>query len=122
MSSYNGPVYLAPAGTTGNNTSTASHVDPNHFALVFQFVVEAVGATPTVTFKFQGSPDNTNWYDIGYITDGTDGISQSTRTVTAVGSSIAFLSNPFARRYRYVRCVTTANTNVTYRAELYQVN
>jgi hypothetical protein len=110
-------INLAPTGSTGNNTHDAVATG-DYDAVVFQFVVESVGATPTVTYKFQGSVDGTNWYDIGYITDATDGISQATRTRTAVGADVAFLSNPRARKYQHFRVVTSANTNVTYRAEM----
>lgn len=112
---------LAPAGSTGNVTGAAYHVGSNTQATALQFVVEAVGATPTVTFKFQGSPDGSNWYDLGYITDSQDTISTATRTATGVGASIAFVSNPVARRYAWYRVVTTLNTNVTFRAEIYTI-
>lgn len=115
-----GVVSLAPAGSTGNITGAAvSMADDMYPVIAFQFVVEAVGATPTVTFKFQGTLDGTNWYDVGYITDSSDSISQSTRTVTATGASIEYVSNPVARRFNQYRVVTTANTNVTFRAEAY---
>lgn len=111
---------LAAAGSTGNTTHNSVALDAME-TIGFQFVVEAVGGTPTVTFKFQGSPDNVNWYDVAYVTDASDTLSVAARTVTATGGSIQFLSNPVARRYKYYRCVTSANTNVTYRAESYQI-
>jgi len=120
---------LAAAGSTGNNTHAGVHVGAGYEAVVFQFVVEAVGSTPTVTWKVQASPDDpttvadaqANWYDVGYITDASDTISQSTRSATAVGAQIAFLSNPIARRYRRFRLVTSANTNVTYHCDIFRV-
>lgn len=111
---------LAPAGSTGNATHNAVKLGP-YEALVFHFVVEATGATPTVTYKFQGSVDGSNWFDIAYVTDANDTVAVSTRVRTTVGSDVAFLSNPVARRYQYVRLVTSSNTNVTYRGEVYQV-
>lgn len=120
-------VLLAPAGSTGNNTHASVHIE-GYDALAFEFVVEAAGATPTVTWKIQASPDdvsvsdaNAHWYDLGYVTDASDTISQATRTATAVGAQIEFLSNPVARKYRRFRAVSTANTNVTYRVEAYRV-
>lgn len=119
---------LAPVGSTGSNTHASVYLGSAHEAVVFQFVVEATGATPTVTWKVQGSVDDpsiadasANWFDVGYITDASDTISQSTQTQTAVGAKVAFLSNPVARRYRRFRLVTSANTNVTYRGEMYRV-
>lgn len=113
---------LANAGTTGNNTHDSKQVGNAYYTLAFQFVVEAVGGTPTVTYKFQGSHDGTNWYDLAYVTDSTDTTATATRTATAVGAQTLFLANPAARAYRYVRCVTTLNTNVTYRAEAYTIS
>lgn len=115
------PVSLAPAGSTGNNTHAARIAGDDYDGLAVQFVIEAVGGTPTVTFKVQGSLDNANWYDLGYITDASDTISVTALTKTAVGAYIIFLSNPLARNYRYFRLVTSANTNVTYRGEMYLI-
>jgi len=119
---YDGPRSLAPTGTTTNITGTALEAGADYDGVVFHFVAEAVGATPTVTFKFQGSPDNSNWYDVAYITDATDTVAVATITVTAVGGKIAFLANPVARQYRWFRVVTSAILNVTYRAEMYLVD
>lgn len=112
---------LAPAGSTGNITGSAVSLDGAYEALAFHFVVEAVGATPTVTYKFQGSVDGTNWFDIAYVTDVSDTAAVATRSMTGTGSQVAWLSNPVARKYDQVRVVTTANTNVTFRAEAYRV-
>lgn len=118
---------LAPAGSTGNNTHAGYSVNGVYDAVAFQFIVTAVGATPTVTYKYQGSANSTtgsdgDWFDVGYITDASDTISQATRSATTQSTQIAFLSNPVARRYKWFRVVTSANTNVTYRAEIYPLN
>jgi hypothetical protein len=112
---------LAAAGTTGNNTHSSFRTDANE-TVAFEFEVTAIGATPTVTFKYQGSLDGTNWYDTAYVTDASDTVAVAGRTVTAVGTSVQFLSNPVARRYKFYRCVTSANTNVTYTARLYRIS
>lgn len=116
---------LAAAGTTGNNTGTG--VETTNIVeaaqVACQFVVEVAGATPTVTFKFQGSLDGTNWYDVAYVTDASDTLSAATKTVTGVGASVIFLDSANGSRfYKLFRCVTTANTNITYRAELWALN
>lgn len=118
---------LAPAGSVGNVTGAGVDIDP-YDSLSFQFVVEVAGATPTVTWKVQASPSapgvsdaNAAWYDVGYITDATDTIATATRTATAVGAQIQFVSNPVARKYRRFRIVTSANTNITFRVEAYRV-
>ena len=110
---------LANTGSTGNATGSSVHVGGTYDAVAFQFVVEAVGGAPTVTYKYQGSADGTNWFDVGYITDATDTVAVATRAMTAVGAQVAFLSNPVARKYKFFRVVTTGNNNVTYRAEVY---
>lgn len=118
---------FAPAGSTGNATFPASggiEIDsPNQgggsAAIAFEFIVEAVGATPTVTFKWQGSVDGVNFFDVAYITDATDVLAVAALTKTAVGATIVFLANPAARAFKIFRLVVSANTNVTYRAEAY---
>lgn len=119
---FDGPYSLAATGSTGNNTHGAVHTGADWSSLAFQFVVEAVGSTPTVTWKVQGSLDNTRWYDMAYVTDASDTLSVATKTATGVGGQVIFTCNPSARRYQYVRLVTSANTNVTYRGELYLVD
>ena len=87
--------------------------------MAFQFVVEAAGATPTVTFKYQGSLDNSNWVDLPYISGANETTTQATQTVTAVGATVNWLSTAHTRFFKFFRCVTTSNTNITYRAEMY---
>ncbi len=107
----------APAGSTGNNTHASQEMDsPSGAGVAFEFEVTAVGATPTVTYKWQASLDGTNWRDLAYITDAVDTLAVVTRARTTVSSDLLFLANPQARIYRYFRVVTTLNTNCTYRA------
>lgn len=116
---------LAPAGSTGNVTGAAVELTNviEQAQVAFQFVVEAIGATPTITFKYQGSLDGVNWYDVIYYTDANDTLSVATRAVTTVGAVVQFLdTGNGSRLYRYYRLVPTLNTNVTYRAELYAFN
>lgn len=113
------PHPLAATGTTGNNTH-----DPvgcsNALRVAAQFVVEATGATPTVTWKVQGSLDGVNWYDLEYVTDSSDTGAAATRTATAVGTQTEWVDLAGnGRFFHFVRLVTSANTNITYRGELY---
>lgn len=114
---------LAATGSTGNVTGNAVEYKPNgdsgYAPVAFQFVVEAVGATPTVTFKYQGSLDNVTWSDVLYTTPANAAASQATQTVTGTGTTVNFLAVPTTILWAYYRVVTTANTNVTFRAELY---
>ena len=119
---------LAAAGSTGNTTHDGLRVGGTYETIAVEFVVEAVGSSPTVTWKVQATvadPDvddaDANWYDLGYITDASDAISQTALTATAVGAQIIFLSNPVARRFQRFRLVTSSNTNVTYHADLYRI-
>lgn len=109
-----------PTPQTGVATHNSVITDAME-TIVFQFVVDTIGATPTITYKWQGSPDGTVWYDVAYVTDASDTLSVAARTVTAVGATVQFLSNPVARRYLRYRLVTSANTNITYHAEVFQV-
>ena len=121
MSGYfTGPRLLAPAASSGNVTGTAFDVDPGAAGHAFQFVVETTGATPTVTWKIQGSWNSANWFDLLYVTDASDTAATTTRIVTTVGADLIFLSNPIARQYKFYRVVTTANTNITFRCEVYE--
>lgn len=117
---------LAPTGSTGNNTHTSYQLSPAGRSICAEFVVEAVGATPTVTFKLQGTLDDTNtvdasanWFDLPFITDTADTVA-ATLTKTAVGSFPLWLSLANIRFVRRVRVVTSANTNVTYRCNFLQ--
>lgn len=112
---------LAPVGSTGNNTHSAVTLPDKYDGLVMQFNITAIGATPTVTYKFQGSMDATNWFDVAYVTDANDTVAVATRSGTTVSAQIQFLSNPVARSYKYLRLVTSANTNVTYNADAFIV-
>lgn len=119
MASMSGPHYLANKGSTGNVTGAAMGINPDAEEVAVQFVVEAVGATPTVTWKVQGSLDGSNWVDAAYITPASATPAVAAKTLTAVGVDIIFLDNPHVRQYKFLRLVVTANTNVTYRCELY---
>ena len=113
---FSGSVVVAPTGSTGvmnPGQSVPMNLDDENIA--FQFVVEQAGATPTVTFKIQGSLDGSNWYDIPYVTDASDTLSQASLTMTAVGTKVLFGMRPFA----FYRVVVSANTNVTFRCEAY---
>jgi hypothetical protein len=124
MSNFLGPVALAPAGSTGNNSHNAAPSVPAAEHISFKLVVEAVGATPTITWKIQGAamPDGTapganDWVDLMLRPSDTD-TGAVTRTATAVGTQVSHL--PYDRdNFSHFRLVTSLNTNVTYRGEMY---
>ena len=111
-------ITLVPNGATGNNTHTAVDLNVGD-PVTIEFIVQVAGATPTVTWKAQGSMDNSNFYDVNYVTDSSDTAAATTRVATAVGRQIIFVSLGTYRKYRYYRIVTTSNTNVTYAANIY---
>ena len=113
-------VSLAPVGTVTNITGATTRVGPNE-TVAFEFQVTAIGGTPTVSYTYEGSLDGVVFYPIAYVTDATDTVSVAARVVTAVGTTVQFLSNPVARRYEFYRVVTTAILNVTYQARCYRV-
>ncbi|HEX2618261.1 MAG TPA: hypothetical protein VHL57_12010 [Flavobacteriales bacterium] len=116
-------VYLAPSGSTANGNYGGSALHNGAWeAFALQFVVEAAGGSPTVTYQFQGSLDGVNWYPIGYVTDASDTISTASRVRTSVGTDVCFISNPVARRYTFIRCVVSGINNVTFRAEAWRVD
>ena len=120
---------LTNTGQVGNNTHAGVPTDVTWDGIAFLFTVEVAGATPTVTWKIQGALEDprlvndasATWFDVGYVTDGSDTISQSTLTSTAVGGKVVFLSNPVARKYQRFRVVTSANTNITYHVDAYRI-
>jgi hypothetical protein len=118
---------VAPKGSTGANTHASVAVPEVFESICLNFVVEVAGATPTVTYKFQGSIDpletsdaNSTWTDIDYVLPGTaDTLANATRARTAVGGDPIWLARGVSARFwRKIRLVTSSNTNVTYRAEL----
>lgn len=114
------PRFLAPAGSTGTVTSAAFGLEVDGDIYVVEFIVEAVGATPTITWKIQVSEDGANWDDAPYVDDVTDTVAVAAITTTTVGAKNIFLHKGTDRFWRFCRLVVSANTNVTYRCELRQ--
>lgn len=114
-----GPHVAAPAASTGNNTHNAVSVGDSGSGFDVSVTVEAVGATPTCTFALQGSQDNTVWNTISVLPMNTTTLNTPvvSVTLTAVGSTQLF-SVP-GQFYKFLRLVSSANTNVTYHADLY---
>ena len=117
---------LAASGTTGNNTHASRGLNPGADKVAVVVVVEAVGGTPTVTYKVQAALDNdkvadgsANWFDIQLLPAGSD-TSLTSDTKTAVGAYVYYVSLSQIRFARRVRLVTSLNTNVTYHADLHQ--
>jgi hypothetical protein len=120
---------LAAPATTGNNTHTGVEYKPpgdgGYSFVGFQFVIEVAGATPTVTFQWQGSFDNLTYDPCTYFLTNTAINTVASEVLgtaivqTAVGSYRSHLAFPNIRGWRFFRCVTSANTNITYRASMF---
>lgn len=120
---------LAPTGSTGSNTHASHRVSPACRSIGAEVVIEAVGATPQITAKLQGSIDDdqtadgsAQWFDLAVIPSDSDtAAATAVRNPTAVGASLTvYVSQSQSRVVRRVRLVTSANTNTTYRANLIQ--
>jgi len=116
---------LAPVGSTGNNTHAGLFVGEMYAGIGGDFVVEAVGATPTVTFEIEGSFDGTFWHK-WLMREGDGTTLPTTLTKTAVGHYDFFpeasVGGSALKLFPWVRLITTANTNVTYSCGAYIIH
>jgi hypothetical protein len=114
---------LAAAASTGNNSHAAVGHSPAADQMAIEFVVEVAGGTPTVSYKLQGtfvdSPASTDWFDLIALPSDND-TAAVTRVVTAVGRYCSYVAQSHVRFAKYVRLVTSSNTNITYSANLWQ--
>jgi hypothetical protein len=125
MSGLTGPIYLAPPGTTGNNTHASITANAAAGRLAVMYIAEVAGTT--ATWKVQGALDlpqvtdaNANWFDMPYILPSTDTLSQAAIVRTSLGADLIWLALSQIRFFRRIRLVVSANTGQTYRGELYQ--
>jgi len=109
---------LAALASTGNNTHAAVSAPQQTQAVAAQLNVTIIGATPTITYEVQGSEDGVNFKPLSYTTPASATIQTGPRTRTTVSSDLIFLTPQANRLYRYYRVVTSANTNVTYDADI----
>lgn len=119
------PRALAGPSATGSNTHTGYNTSGATDDIQVIFRITAVGATPTVTWKVQGAPDETsvadgsaNWFDLS-VRDVT-GTSSTTlvATMTKTATGVYVVAIPEDVQFRRIRLVTSANTNVTYECDL----
>ena len=61
--------------------------------------------------------DNTNFADVTVLPSDSS-TTATTLTKTAVGTYIAFIDQQHSRRYENLQLVTSANTGITYNAQL----
>jgi hypothetical protein len=113
---------VIPSGTTTvPGTLPVVELDSDPDDICMELFVEIAGATPAISYKWQGSVDGTVWFDLMYITDASDTPATAVRAITpTTGSSTLQWRSNSLRRYRFLRCVPSAITNVTYRASIYE--
>jgi hypothetical protein len=116
----------APTGSTGNNNHAGVGANPSADKVALEVIVEAIGATPTVTYKLQATLDDdsvadafADWFDVELLPAASE-TAVATDTKTAVGVYVYYLAQSAVRFGRRYRLVTSANTNVTYRANVHQ--
>lgn len=115
-------------GTTGTGRQYIANLQ-SAIRLEVEFIVEAVGGTPTLTYNVQGlrpGGDPTvaaDWDNLGLLTaDSTVAASNAAITVSAVGSTRRYIDGLDKRFYDAIGVNVTANTNVTYRANINRVD
>lgn len=114
---------LAAVGTVANTTHPSVALDELEGKVQVEVEITAVGATPTVTYKVQGSFDNptvpdadSDWADLEL--DPLDNTAAAASfTKTAVG--VYQYAIPEQDVPSKIRLVSSAILNVTYEAEVY---
>ena len=71
------------AAQTATGNSAVLDLGPQVNVLTYEAVVTAFsGTTPTLALKLQGSPDNTNWYDLATLEGTAAGSNNITGKIT----------------------------------------
>ena len=107
------PVRLADAITGNVDTDTAyvgSRSTTQQAALI---VTSAIGATPTVTVNIRGSIDGTTFVNVPYSAENTISATWVTTAITITTAKTGFYALQPGMPWRYLKCVLSANTNVT---------
>lgn len=120
------PVKLAAAGSTGTGRFSAAHGFDYSEKIGVEFVVEAIGATPTLSFTIQGlklggdATVATDWVDIEYVDiDSATAVSKAAIVVTTTGRTVKFVDGLDKRVFDGIAVNVSANTNVTFHANAY---
>lgn len=109
---------LFDIGSTGTGRGSAANTE-DILRGEIEFQVEAVGATPAISWTVQGSADGTTWVDIAYVTqDATVAASKAAQTGIAVAKTILFIDGLDKRFFNFIAVNVSSNTNVTYSARL----
>ena len=118
---------LAPVGTTGTGTFPLGGLDGAK-SICLEFKIEAVGATPTVTYELDGSTNSDGsasnpaadvWEQLSLRFTNPATAAKLTDTQTGTGTFIYWVEGLDIRSFAKVRLNVTANTNVTFSARLH---
>jgi hypothetical protein len=110
---------LAATGRTGANTDGPVSVIPyGHGPVALEFIVEAAGGSPSVTVALQGSFDNITFVPIFILPAGSDTAVASFAATSAI-TFLYFVAQKHSRSFPYYQSVTTSNSNMTYRSNLW---
>lgn len=120
-------VTLAPKGSTGTGRKYA-HGFFGAALIAVEFVVEAVGATPAITYTIQGlkpggdAATASDWADIAYVDgDSLVAAAKTGITLTATGRTVKYVDGLDKRFFEAIAVNVSANTNVTFRANAYPI-
>lgn len=118
-------VRLAPAGSTGTGRFAAHGLDDAPM-LGIEVVLEVVGATPAFTFTVQGlklggdEVTATDWQDLAVVVANSTTAATATPSVTlATGRYVFYVDGLDKRFFDSIALNVSANTNVTFRANVY---
>lgn len=112
-------IALDATGTTSTHTTGSGIIPTGRTDTVcLEFIIEAVGATPTITWKLQASFDNVNFVDVELLPAASE-TAVATVTQTGTGTYHHFVAQSAVRKWPYYQIVSSSNTNVTYRSNLW---
>ena len=94
---------------TSTNTSTGfgnlKVAGAKRIVMYFTHGGVATTSTATSTFKVQGSPDSTNWYDFGRLVQSTSTSQQVSAEIVGATSTTMFGLDLTAHAFNFVRCI-----------------
>jgi hypothetical protein len=117
-----------PAGSTGTGRNyVRNFADATRVAV--ELIVEAVGGTPTLSYQVQGlrpGGDPTvaaDWYTLSVLDpDASVATTNAPPAVTAVGKTTKYIDGLALRFFDAIAVNVTANTNVTFRTNIYRAD
>lgn len=120
--------YDVVKAATGTGRSFMNNLE-DATRMAVEFSVDAIGATPTITYTVQGCPmgrDSSvagNWVDIAWVTeDATVATSKAGTTATTVSKKTHYIDGLDKRSFGAIGVNVSANTNVTYTVKVFRAD